>query len=80
MLSHNHNNYQEHNFGGALKFTEYNNVIGVHHIAYTCTFLLFVQNEEKTRLNIVTQKKKLNEPKVTVTLLLQNGCAVKEAT
>lgn len=34
-------------------------------------FLLFVQHEEKTLL------KRLNEPKVT--LLLQNGCDVKEA-
>lgn len=63
-----------------MNFKTYDNVIGVHHKAYTCTFLLFLQHEEKTHLNIVIHKKKLNEPKVRVTLLLQNGCEVKEAT
>lgn len=42
MLSHNHNNYYEHNFSGALKFTEYSNVIGVHLIADSLYMYFFI--------------------------------------
>lgn len=47
MLSHNHNNYYEHNFSGAVKLTEYSNVIGVHLIADSFVLFYYLYNMRK---------------------------------